>query len=573
MKKSQAKNLISILKEEVQRASKSLRVPSHPLPYYISNLIRDIRDFQFEGKYGTLSRADKNHARNCFADVRIGSYRYDHVQEGGLDDNSEKDESYDYIMMPVGDQKDGIRHALWRLNEARYREAVNDFLRKKADEITYVDPNRAQAAFEKGKKQSHDGFVQHKEPDPNVWEKYVCSASKIAQQFPEVKDSYVSLSVSNRHYMFVNSEGTEIIRSDTIWTLSIYLWFLSKSGDSLSHTTTITVADPQELPSLAECKKRLKADYQQLEQLSKAEKLRSYSGPVLLDPIPAGLLVHESVGHRLEGSRLLSTGEGQTFRDSIGKPVLPSFLSVFDKPTLKEFEGNSLIGHYQFDDEGAPAQAVQLIDRGILKDFLRSRTPVTPKHKSNGHGRNRFHQRPISRMGVTVVQSHQTNTEEEMLELLRQEVVRQGLPFGIRIIEASGGETATDSYNFQAFMGEIELAAKVYPDGRQELVRGVNFVGTPLNAIRNIIAAGNQYKVDNAYCGAESGSVPVSTISPSLLVSELELQSKQETQLTQYSYLMPWEEPEKSSSANGSKSSKSAKSAKSAKATKAAARK
>ena len=121
-----------------------------------------------------------------------------------------------------------------------------------------------------------------------------------------------------------------------------------------------------------------------------------------------------------------------------------------------------------------------------------------------------------------------------------EEIRRQKVPYGIRIIEASSGETATEAYDFQAFLGEINLASKVYPDGREEWIRGVNFVGTPLNAVRGILAAGDRYEIDNAWCGAESGYVPVSTISPALVVSELELQSKPETPYMPYTFPIPW---------------------------------
>ena len=143
-------------------------------------------------------------------------------------------------------------------------------------------------------------------------------------------------------------------------------------------------------------------------------------------------------------------------------------------------------------------------------------------------------------MGVTLIQPENGLGAGELKQVLLAEIRRQRAQFGMRILEASSGETTTDAYNFQAFLGEVNLAAKVYPDGREEWVNGINFVGTPLNAIRNIVAAGQECAVDNAYCGAESGYVPVSTICPALVISELELQSKPDAPYTQYSYPMPW---------------------------------
>ena len=142
-------------------------------------------------------------------------------------------------------------------------------------------------------------------------------------------------------------------------------------------------------------------------------------------------------------------------------------------------------------------------------------------------------------MGTLIVDTEDGLDDSELKNALLEEIRRQGVPFGIRIVDATSGETATDAYNFQAFLGEANLATKVYPDGREEWIRGVNFVGTPLNAIRNIVAAGNRQVVDNAFCGAESGDIPVSTISPALVVSSLELQSKAESPFTQFTFPMP----------------------------------
>ena len=268
--------------------------------------------------------------------------------------------------------------------------------------------------------------------------------------------------------------------------------------------------------------------------------MRSFCGPALLEPVPAGLLLHEALDHRLEGHRLLDAGEGQTFKGALGDLILPDYMHLHDDPTLSTYGGRSLVGHYRYDDEGSPAQDARLIESGCLAGYLTGRAEVLKRHAANGHARCRQHQRPISRMGVLIAETDMGHSPEGLKQILLDEISRQGVPFGMRILEATSGETATDAYNFQAFMGEVNLAAKVYPDGREEWVRGVNFVGTPLNAVRGIIATGDRYEVDNAWCGAESGYVPVSTVSPAIVVAELELQSKPDTPYTPYSLPLPW---------------------------------
>ena len=237
---------------------------------------------------------------------------------------------------------------------------------------------------------------------------------------------------------------------------------------------------------------------------------------------------------------MLASGEGQTFKGSLGEPVLPPYMHLHDDPTRATYEGHSLVGHYRYDDEGSAAQDARLIEAGKLTGYLTGRAEVFKRCSANGHARCRRHQRPISRMGVLIAETDEGQSPSALKQILLDEISRQGVPFGMRILEATSGETATDAYNFQAFMGEVNLAAKVYPDGREEWVRGVNFVGTPLNAVRGILATGDRYAVDNAWCGAESGYVPVSTISPAIVVAELELQSKPDTPYTPYTFPIPW---------------------------------
>jgi predicted Zn-dependent protease len=231
----------------------------------------------------------------------------------------------------------------------------------------------------------------------------------------------------------------------------------------------------------------------------------------------------------------LASGEGQTFKGQQEKRVLNVDLSIRDDPTLRKFQGVHCIGSYKYDDEGAPARNALLIENGVLKGFLNTRAALTPRqHQPNGHARNQKHQRPISRMAVTIIEGRDGVSYERLKELLIEEVIKQDKPFGMIVYETSGGETETTSYDFQAFAGEISLATLIYPDGREECVRGVNFVGTPLQALNNIIAVGSEQMLDNGYCGAESGFIPISTISPAVLLSNLELQAKDEELVTQF---------------------------------------
>jgi predicted Zn-dependent protease len=229
----------------------------------------------------------------------------------------------------------------------------------------------------------------------------------------------------------------------------------------------------------------------------------------------------------------LSSGEGQTFRGQEGKQVLKVPITVRDNPNLKEFNGQRCIGSYDYDDEGVKASDTVLIEDGVLKNYLTTRSAITEgRYQSNGHARTKSNQRPISRMAVTIVEGKGGIPIDRLKVRLVQEIKRQKKPYGLIVYETSGGETDTTNYDFQAFSGDISYATLVYPNGREVPVRGVNFVGTPLQSLNNIIAMGDTPIVDNGFCGAESGLLPITTISPAALISNLELQGKDEELVT-----------------------------------------
>jgi predicted Zn-dependent protease len=251
-------------------------------------------------------------------------------------------------------------------------------------------------------------------------------------------------------------------------------------------------------------------------------------GPALLTGRAAAVFFHEVFGHRAEGHRQKDVNEGQTFAKMVGEPILPDFLSVVDDTTMKKLGKEDLLGYYQFDDEGVAAQRVVLVDHGVLKNFEMSRSPLANFPKSNGHGRRQLGATPVSRQGNLIVESSKTMTNAQLRAKLIELIKQQGKTYGLLIDDIAGGFTFTGRGQPQAFQVQPLVVYKVYADGRpDELVRGVDIVGTPLAALTKIVATGDTPEVFNGYCGAESGSVPVSAAAPALLTSELEVQKKQ----------------------------------------------
>jgi predicted Zn-dependent protease len=551
MTRQSIKRLVAALAHEAHRAQSELKASGHRRPYFVSYLVRDIEQFWIDARFGALFADERRRWRRGFADVRVGSYRADHVPDGGLGDNSTKSEAYSYSSLPIGDNLGGVMHGVWQLTEARYREAAEDLLEKRAEELHVRDPNRSLPAFERREPTVYQSVPDFPAVDRQGWVDYVEAASAIGRRERDLVGCEVELTVRNSTRMFVSTEGSIIVDRQPLWQLSVMLDLSSEAGVTVPWNLSHFVTDPRELPTLDVLKTSMRGALRTMRLIAGAETLRAYSGPVLLDPKPAGLLMHEAIGHRLEGNRLLSSGEGQTFRDALGSELLPAGLSMRDDPTLSHFDGQSLVGHYLYDDEGVPAGRAELVDRGRIRGYLTSRAAVARGHRSNGHARNESFERPMSRMGVTSVEAHEGIDDASLKRSLIEEVKRRRLPYGVHVLLADSGETATKSYDFQAFLGNIRAATRVFPDGREELVRDVSFVGTPLNAVRGIIAAGTRRELDNSYCGAESGAVPVSTISPALLIENLELQSSARSPNAPLTYSLPWAHPQPKPKKNG----------------------
>jgi TldD protein len=314
-------------------------------------------------------------------------------------------------------------------------------------------------------------------------------------------------------------------------------------GMELNQAQDIEVPGSGQLPDDARVLAAAEKVARDLEKLRSAPAVDPYAGPALLSGRAAAVFFHEVLGHRIEGQRQRGDDEGQTFAKKVSQKVLPEFLSVADDPTLATLEGIPLNGFYHFDDEGEPAKPVDLIQDGVLKAFLMSRMPVRNFAHSNGHGRAEAGYMPTGRQGNLVVSSKKKSSEAELRRMLIEEARRHGQAYGLYFEDISGGFTLTRRDDLQAYQVQPTMVYRVYVDGRpDELVRGVNIVGTPLAALTQIVAAGDRTYVFNGICGAESGSVPVSAAAPAMLVTSLEV-SKHDQGHTRPPVLAPPEAP------------------------------
>jgi predicted Zn-dependent protease len=215
---------------------------------------------------------------------------------------------------------------------------------------------------------------------------------------------------------------------------------------------------------------------------------------------------------------------GQTFASYVGKDIAPEWLSVYDDPQIVTLNGIQLNGFYRFDDEGVRARHVPLIDHGKLVGFEMGRNPINGFPHSNGHGRKSAGYPPVARQGNLVVEASKTVERKQLEAMLIDQIKKQHRKFGMIFTDISGGFTNTTAFAPQAFKVNPVMAYRLYPDGKKELVRGIDISGTPLVALQSILAASREIESFNGVCGAESGWVPVSASAPSLLLEKLEVE-------------------------------------------------
>jgi predicted Zn-dependent protease len=361
--------------------------------------------------------------------------------------------------------------------------------------------------------------------DRAAWEKRVRALSKIFREFPDVYQNVVILTAQNETDYYASSEGSRVVTAHLQARIVVIAVTKADDGMDLFREQTFEAEMVDGLPSQTELEASMRALGKSLEALRKAPVTEPFDGPAILSGRAAAVFFHEVLGHRLEGQRQRGDEEGQTFTKDVGKPVLPEFLSVADDPTMTKFGNTWLSGSYEYDDEGEKAQRVALIDDGVLKTFLMSRLPIASFSSSNGHGRAETGHVPIGRQGNLIVTSTKSVPETELRKQLIEEAKKQGKPYGLYFEDISSGFAVTTRSSPQAFQVIPLVVWRVYVDGRpDELVRGVSIVGTPLAAMKRILATGDKSEVFNGECGAESGTVPVSAVAPAMLVSEMETQ-------------------------------------------------
>jgi TldD protein len=517
--------LLAALQAELERSMKTLKTQDPPA-YYLGYTVTDTQRADVSGSNGALLNSTESRNRWLEVSVRTGTYETDDTHKVGERTQTSGSPG---TSVPLDDDSEVLRRAVWLETDEQYRAAAEALIKIKTGKEVKVDSveNRA-PDFSHEQPHTYFGPQVSITLDRKPWEEKVRAYTRTFRESAAIINSIVTFTAQAQNVLQVTSEGTQLQFGQIRYRLELFIQGKAPDGMDIDRYYNFDWVNPSDAPDDKAVAVAQSSMRKELEGLVTAPINEPSVGPALLTGRAAAVFFHEVFGHRAEGHRQKDAAEGQTFAKKVGEPILPSFLSIVDDTTMKKLGSEDLLGYYQFDDEGVPAQRVTLVDHGILKNFEMSRSPLVGFPNSNGHGRRQLGATPVSRQGNLIVESSKTLTNAQLRAKLIELIKAQGKPFGLLIDDIAGGFTFTGRGQPQAFQVLPLVVYKVFPDGRpDELVRGVDIVGTPLAALTKIVATGDTPEVFNGYCGAESGSVPVSAASPAILTSELEVQKKE----------------------------------------------
>jgi predicted Zn-dependent protease len=518
--------LLEAMKTELDRSFVGLRNAADAPLYYLAYQATDTEKHSISASYGAIKEEDKSRRRILDIDCRVGDHRLDNTHEirGGLSYGFTED-----VSGPLGLEDDAIaiRTVIWRHTDEAYKNALERYTKVITNQQVLVDKEDTSADFSFEKPEVYIGETAAAALDTDAWKGRLRIWSSIFKAYPFVETSEVEVLLTNDNRYFVDSDGAMIQSGQSYARLALRCSGTADDGMKLRRYHNFDSDLPSDLPTDERVEEAIRRLIDELAELLKAPMAEPYAGPAILVNRASGVFFHEIFGHRIEGHRQKSESEGQTFARKIGQQVLPDFISVYDDPTLERLDGTFLRGHYKYDDEGVRARRVAVVENGVMENFLMSRSPVAGFPNSNGHGRKEAGNSAVARQGNLIVESSKEYSFDTLLSMLVEECRRQGKPYGLVFHDISGGFTITGRYLPQSFKVLPLLVYRYYADGRPpEAIRGVDIVGTPLSSFEKIIATGDDYDVFNGTCNAESGSIPVSAVSPSILVSQLEVEKR-----------------------------------------------
>lgn len=505
--------ILKAMQAELEREKSQLLLPGMERPYFIEYRLDDFTTYEAVANYGALTREEEGHQRIVRVSVRVGDYT--------LDSSSGRGEG-SVQLGPEDNDPNALRYALWVATDDAYKNALRAYSAKRAA-LERFQSTREEKDLSQEKPFVHIEPLRKLEIDRAEWRRRIIDASGLYNTAPEVRSfaDQIQYSTANIRGMalnryLVNSEGTIARYASSGYNNAISVGAQAPDGMRLGRDNGSVAVTAAELEGWPAFRKRVIDDLKSLDALRNAPIVdaEDYHGPVLFSGDAASDVMNRLFVPNIEADRPeLGTAARTTgiYTSSYKARVLPEFISVVDNPLEAKFAGHAVLGAYQIDDEGVPAQSVHVVTNGRLDNYLIGRTPVKDFPSSNGHGRAAPGAPAHSRSGVLIVSSSSPTPASQMTQKLLD----------------MAKEQKRDVYAVETMGGEVpRLLYRVHPDGTRQLVRGAAFDELDNRSLRSeIIAAG-----DDPYINDQLGTLPQTTIVPSLLFGDIGVKRANEEQ-------------------------------------------
>ena len=522
-------SLLDILRSELHHQFEEMQNLEQP-PYFMDFRVIDETRREVHTEFGTVTRMINTRVRNFVPAIRVGCMEFDNLIDPTVRWPGNT------VSLPLENNAPAIKQIIWDECFNRYRRAVSDFESALSRRELRVEQEDQAPSF------SEAPVVVHFEPplsdeimhfDEAYWSERMTRLSVEFLRNPDIEIGRASASFRTQRRYYLNSEGTEVVQNMTYAEVVVQGMIRAEDGMILPLFISYFAFFPDGLPSHEAMLADVHNIIDRLVALQNAPLVSSYTGPALLSGAASGVFFHEIFGHRIEGQRMKSNRDAQTFKRMVGQSVLPASLSVFDDPSLRQYIGHDLAGFFKFDDQGVRGERVEVVRDGILRNFLMTRTPIDGFYRSTGHARADLGFDVESRQSNLIIETSDPRSDEELRQLLIEEAIAQGREYAFFFKTVSGGFTQTSAMSVNSFAVNPLEVYRVFVDGRpDEMVRGVDLIGTPLSMFAGIIYAGgmDSAQIFTGMCGADSGRLPVTAISPTILVRQVEMQRQPRAQ-------------------------------------------
>jgi TldD protein len=546
--------LLRAMRDELQRSKQLTVVAGVDTPYFFSYTLTDAETLRVSASMGAVVNVSRNHFRSPSTDVRVGSYDFDNTGHifSGIYSGSRYDGNW-----PLDDDYANFRSELWLSTDRSFKAAVESMARKRASlNNSATSSNEPLPDFSKVTPVVSIGKVSRPKVDDDAWTARTARLAAIFNTYKEVLSSGVELQLIQGPTTMMDSEGTAVRYNDDMYWIYAKAEGQAPDGMLIHDAVSVQSLELDKFPSEADLRKSLTDVGEDVRALVHAPTGESYSGPVLLEPRAAAQLLAQLLGDNLRVPRRPLSDPGRNvpfapseFESRVGGRVLPESFDVTDDATQSTFNGKPLAGFYSFDMEGVPPRPVNVIEKGVLKNFLTTRQPIRGFLQSNGHARLPGNYGAFSAaIGNLFVKSSETSSMADLKKRLIEMTKMRGKPYGmlVRKLDYPFSATASELQSLAQASAQSGGSArpvspplliyKVYPDGREELVRGLRFRGLTSRTLRDILAASSETEMFDfvnvaaplAILGAGGYLAPASVISPGLLFDELELEPPQD---------------------------------------------